>query len=98
MSEGIPNLTILEALAIAHRWHTWEIATPDGNIHLELRCKPDEQGNCKHHSYWFSSSNHNTSNADCIETAFDFFDNEEQRMFLREASLSLQWTFYGKQA
>ena len=37
----------------------------------------------------------NASNADSIETALDFFDDEEQKKFLRVASLSQRWIFYG---
>lgn len=93
--ERIPNLTILEALAIASRWHTWVIATLDGDIQIEFHCKPGELGGCRHHSYWLTSENHRASNADCLETALDFFDDEAQRVFLREASLSQRWIFYG---
>ena len=56
--EHAPHLTILEVLAITHRWHTWAIATPDGNIQIEMHCKPNEQGGCQHHSYWLSSDDH----------------------------------------
>ncbi|GCE31980.1 hypothetical protein KDA_74640 [Dictyobacter alpinus] len=93
--ERIADLTILEALVITNHWHTWIIATPDGNIQIEFHCKPDGQGRCRHHSYWLISDNHRASNAGCIETALDYFDDEAQRKFLREASLSQKWIFYG---
>ena len=96
VTERIPDLTILEALAITHRWHTWVLTTPDGNIQIELHCKPDGKGGCRHHSYWLTSDNHRCANADSIETALDFFDDESQKAFLRTASLSERWTFYGR--
>jgi hypothetical protein len=95
LQETTPDLTILEALALSSRWHLWVITTPDGNIQLERHCKQNMQGGCQHHSYWLTSDNGRASNAATIETAFDQFDDDEQRQFLRTASLSPRWTFYG---
>lgn len=97
IEERIPDLTILEALAITTRWHLWAIVTPDGNVRIEMHCKSNKKGECRHHSYSLTSNNHLASNADSIEIALDFFDDEAQRKLLREASLSQRWIFYGFQ-